>query len=109
MYDKNYVGNKLKSIRLDRDISANQLSLKLSLNPTTISKIETGNAYPSFEVFFKICEQLDISPSEFFNNSPVPLKLSPEQEKLIANVKDLTDEQLSLLNQLISSFKSTSD
>ncbi|MBQ2642366.1 MAG: helix-turn-helix transcriptional regulator [Eubacterium sp.] len=48
-------------------ISARDLSLKIGQNSGYINSIENGRAYPSMEVFFKICEELDITPVDFFD------------------------------------------
>lgn len=104
MYDKKYIAERLKHLRLSRNLSANQLSIDLGLNQATISKIETASAYPSFDVFFKICDRLKITPAEFFNDSNIPIKLSPEQARLISMFSKLDDDELKKLNDFIEAF-----
>ena len=47
--------------RSDRDVS-----LALGRNPGYINSIIKGRSYPSMEVFFEICEELGITPVDFF-------------------------------------------
>jgi len=98
------IGSRIKFLRTQRDISQKELAISLKVSNSFLSALESGTKTPSLEMLNSICEALDISVSYFFETGKP--NLSPEQEKLIANVKDLTDEQLSLLNQLIVSFKS---
>ena len=43
------------------------MSLALGQNPSYINRIENGKALPSMQGFFSICEYLQITPGDFFN------------------------------------------
>ena len=47
--------------------SAREMSLALGQNPSYINRIENGKALPSMQGFFSICEYLQITPGDFFN------------------------------------------
>lgn len=74
------------------------MSLSLGQNESYINKIENNYALPSMNGFFYICEFLDITPAEFFDediNSPVLMK------ELQNAAKKLTNDQLRALIELI--------
>lgn len=59
---------RLAQLRTRKGVSARDMSLSIGQNPSYINNIETGKALPSMSVFFFICEYLEISPSEFFDD-----------------------------------------
>ena len=68
---KKEFGQRLGRIRVSKGISARCMSMSLKLNPNYINSIELGKTYPSMEVFFAICDYLEIKPVEIMgeNNS----------------------------------------
>ncbi len=93
---------RLSKLRIEKNISARDMSICLGQNPAYINNIETGKALPSMSMFFNICEYLEISPSEFLNDDIE----SPNAIKLLYNqFNDLSANQLKLLSELIKSFK----
>ena len=65
--DDNFFGDRLRLLRNERDISAREMSLALGQNETYINKIENKQRTVSMSSFFKICDYLNVSPSDFFN------------------------------------------
>lgn len=92
------IGEKLRQIRQIHGISARKLAEEIKVDPSTISKIENGQALPSIELLFKICEYFKISPAEFFDN--ISAEMTLELQELILFAKKLTREDLKLLKQL---------
>lgn len=64
--EKKDFARRLVSLRMDRNVSAREMSLALGQSPGYINNIENGANYPSMAVFFYICEYLDVTPEEFF-------------------------------------------
>lgn len=60
---------RLTQLRLQKGISARDMSLSLGQSESYINKIENRHTLPSMVGFFYICEYLEISPQEFFNDS----------------------------------------
>ena len=59
------------------------MSLALGQNPSYINRIENGKALPSMQGFFSICEYLQITPGDFFNeDSEVPREVRELLEKI---------------------------
>lgn len=96
------VGNRIKELREEFGLSARGLADKVGLDPSQISKIEKDVSKPSLDALFRICNVLDISLSEFFDQSEV--NLSHEQQLLLKHSNSLSKEQIDLLNKLLSSF-----
>ena len=60
---------RLIQLRMQKGVSAREMSLSIGQNASYINNIETGKALPSMNGFFYICEYLNISPQEFFNET----------------------------------------
>lgn len=95
---------RLAQLRIEKGVSARDMSLSLGQSESYINKIENRRTLPSMAGFFYICEYLNITPKDFFDiNSESPLtsseitlqvqKLSAEKANhLLAVIKDLTNE-----------------
>ena len=93
---------RLTELRIQKGVSARDMSLSLGQSESYINKIENKRTLPSFTGFIYICEYFGITPQEFFNeqsSSPQKVKelvqelekLSPEQaEHILRVVKDIT-------------------
>ena len=93
---------RLSELRINKGVSARDMSLSIGLSPSYINNIETGISYPSMTTFFYICEFLNITPMEFFDFESVnPAK---EQELLLA-AKGLDSKQLETLIDLAKGLK----
>ncbi len=64
---KNGVGSNLKLIRKSKDITQEELAEIIGIHPRQLSKIETGEHFPSCKTLEKACIALDISPKELFD------------------------------------------
>ena len=77
---------RLTELRLQKGVSARDMSLSLGQSESYINKIENKRTLPSFTGFIYICEYFNITPQEFFNaniSSPQKTKaLVSEFEKL---------------------------
>jgi len=92
---------RLAALRVQRGVSARDMSLSLGQSESYINKIENGRTLPSMTGFLYICEYLNVTPSQFFDNaarSPGRAlalaseleKLSPEQaEHILQVIRDL--------------------
>ena len=66
MYEKLF-SKRLAELRIQKGVSARDMSLSLGQNPGYISTIESGSAFPAMSNFFYICEYLNVTPQEFFD------------------------------------------
>ena len=100
--EQNVFAKRLSQLRLNKGVSARDMSLSIGQSPSYINNIETGVSFPSMTVFFYICEYLDVTPSEFFDAG----SQNPSKEKeLLEAVKGLNNEQLSNLITLAKGLK----
>ena len=95
---------RLTQLRLEKNVSARDMSLSLGQSDSYINKIENRRTMPSMAGFFYICDYLGITPQEFFDaGTASPAKsnaleaeirrLSPQKaQHLLALVKDLNGD-----------------
>ena len=73
---------RLVELRMQKGVSARDMSLSMGQNPGYINNIESGKSMPSLTGIFYICDYLGITPSEFFDmDAQNPTKLN----EIIAN------------------------
>lgn len=95
---------RLTQLRMEKNVSARDMSLSLGQSDSYINKIENRRTMPSMTGFFYICEYLGITPQEFFDtNTASPSKtaellqeiskLSPvKAEHVLQLVRDLNEK-----------------
>ena len=89
--DKKEFSSRLSELRMNKGVSARDMSLSIGQSAGYINNIENGVNFPSMSTFFYICDYLGISPKEFFDTESVdPLK----SERLLAAAKKLDKEKL---------------
>ena len=102
MYDKTnyeaYTQNRIKQLRLQKEVSARDMSLSIGQNGTYINQIEIGRNLPSLQSLFYICDYLKMTPHQFFEDyNPAPKML----EELIKELKKLDAKNLELITDLV--------
>lgn len=96
-YEKRF-GERLAKLRMDKGVSARDMSLSLGQSAGYINNIENKNNFPSMTVFFYICEYLGVTPMEFFDfDAQSPTRLA----ELTKHLKHLDREQLEHLTALV--------
>lgn len=89
---------RLTELRIQKGVSARDMSLSLGQSESYINKIENHRTLPSFTGFIYICEYFGISPQEFFNeNTQAPQKT----KELISEIEKLTPEKTEHLILLV--------
>ncbi len=94
-----YLGIKLRALRLERGITQRELAEALNVVTASISSYETGGNYPSADVLIKLCKYFNVS-------SDYLLGLSDSRE---FKMNDLTDEQYKTITSLIVQFRRLND
>lgn len=99
-----WFSERLTQLRMEKGISARDMSLSLGQSESYINKIENRRTMPSMTGFFYICEYLGIEPQEFFDTetiSPTKAaqimqeigKLSPDKaDHILEVIKDLAEK-----------------
>ena len=97
MYE-NLLRSRLTQLRLEKGVSARDMSLSLGQSESYINKIENGKALPSMESFFYICEYFGIHPRDFFSADCGTLL---EVDTLIRQIASLDEGSIPHLRWLI--------
>ena len=93
---------RLIELRMNKGVSARDMSLSIGQSAGYINNIENGVNYPSMTVFFYICDYLGVKPKEFFDLDTVnPSKAN----ELLNAVKGLNNEQLDHLIAIAKDLK----
>lgn len=101
MYEKLFV-NRLTQLRIQKGVSARDMSLSIGQSETYINKIENGAALPSMSAFFYICEYFGLTPAEFFDDG---VEHPESLQRVIEGLKGLNGEQLSHIHSIIGDIK----
>ena len=65
--NKTEFANRLNELMETNNRTARDISLNIGQNSGYVNSILNERAYPSMEVFFKICDELEITPMDFFD------------------------------------------
>ena len=99
-----WFSERLTQLRMEKGVSARDMSLSLGQRESYINKIENRRTMPSMTGFFYICEYLGVQPQEFFDTetiSPTKAaqimqeigKLSPDKaDHILEVIKDLAEK-----------------
>ncbi len=92
--EKQEFSQRLSELRIQKGVSARDMSLSIGQSPGYINNIENGVNLPSMTIFFYICDYLGISPTDFFEtNSHNPAKI----DELCEFAKQLSEFHLDIL------------
>lgn len=93
---------RLAQLRMEKGVSARDMSLSIGQSAGYINNIENGNNLPSMTVFFYICDYLHVSPRDFFDyGSQAPEHLNC----VIRDLASLSHSQLQNISAIIKDIK----
>ena len=93
-----WIAQRIEELRIQKGVSARDMSLSLGQSDGYINKIENGRTLPSIPGFIYICEYFDITPQEFFNvESPAPQR----SKELLREIEKLNAVQIDHLMQIV--------
>ena len=94
---------RIAELRIQKDVSARDMSLSLGQSASYINKIENGRILPSMAGFLYICEYLNITPQQFFDaGAHTPARARELQRQL----ERLTPAQAEHILQVVRDRKS---
>lgn len=102
MFDDNKFRKRLIELRMQKNISARNMSLSLGQSEGYINKIESGYSLPSLSGFFYICEFLEVTPYEFFNYY---IKDDDKIQKILNILFSLSPRQLDYFFEILNDIK----
>lgn len=84
--DKKF-GQRLKSLRLERDLKQSELAKIIEVSPSTIGMYEQGRRYADLETLNKIADYFDVSVDYLIGRTDVKkFDDFPEEVKRLANL-----------------------
>ena len=92
---------RLSSLRNNSGSSAREMSLALDHNHAYINSIENAKAFPTMDVFFSMCDYLNVSPAEFFIEFNQD-KTSDKRTQIHEYIALLSDAQVDFIHALLS-------
>ena len=95
-FDKFY--KRLAELRKLKGVSAREMSLDIGQGENYIGQIERRLSLPSLNGFFYICEYLNISPRDFFDDDN---ELPTQLNDVIEGLKLLSMDELMLIKAMV--------
>lgn len=93
-----WFSKRLTELRIEKGVSARDMSLSLGQSESYINKIENKRTMPSMTGFFYICEYFGISPKDFFD---VEKSHPKHTEEIMAELSLLPTEKAEHILQII--------
>lgn len=100
------IASRLKELRIEHNLSMNELSRRSGVAQSFITYIEAGDRQPTLESLIKICSGLGISLIEFLGDDVEANSLPAHLRELLSSARYLTPEQVDQLTKFIQSLKS---
>lgn len=101
---KQHLGLRLRELRKIRKLSQIQLAVSLGCDPKTISRIESGTNYPSFDLLEKLATQLRVDIAEFFKFKHLQTQQSIKRE-LKSDIENLDETSTALIYKIIKAIQ----
>lgn len=97
MYEEMFA-RRLTQLRMQKGVSARDMSLSLGQNHGYINSIENGKTFPTMANFFYICEYLHVTPKDFFD---VDAEDPETLREMVANLKKLDPQEFEALSRIV--------
>lgn len=101
------VGKRIIELRTKNNISGNKLAQMAGVSQSTISAIELGQKIPTTVTLGRICEALNITLHEFFNDKK-DVELNSALQELLTQANRLSEQQLQSLNSFLKTITNNS-
>lgn len=99
----NQIGTNIKTARILKNMTQEQLAEELKKSSNFVSLIERGQTGISVNTIIDICNILNIEPNTIFNGL---IQYDSEQDKLIINsLSGLSNDDKDIINELIKYIK----
>lgn len=92
-------GNRLKELRLRKNMTQEQLGTQLGITANAVGQFERGIMYPNFETLYRIINVLDVDANLIFSKDTVEY---PTQSKWFAALlSDMSDEEKLVVSKFL--------
>lgn len=89
------MGNKLKTLRIQKNLTQKQVANRIGLAISAVSSYEAGTRYPSYEVLIKLARIYHVSTDYLLGMT----------EKRIVDTTGLNEEEVAAVSQLVELLK----
>lgn len=91
---EDFIRNRITQLRINKNVSEYQMSLDLGHSKSYIQSISSGRALPSMTEFLSICEYLEVTPKDFFDDGLINPELI---QTAINGLKQLDENDANLI------------
>ena len=84
------VGSRIRELRKGRHLTQTELSEKIGVAQSDLSRMEQGEYKVGLDTLFKIFQVFDLKMSEFFGETEGPV--DPDSRELVSDFRGLSDE-----------------
>jgi len=85
----NLVGSRIRELRKGRHLTQIELSEKIGVAQSDLSRMEQGEYKVGLDTLFKLLQVFDLKIGEFFGESETT---GPEDRELVTEYRELSDE-----------------
>lgn len=64
------IHNRVRVLRVERDMSRADLAARIEVNPQTVGALERGDHSPSLDLAFRVCEVFGLPVEAVFSRTP---------------------------------------
>ncbi len=91
---EDFVRDRITQLRLKKGVSEYQMSYDLGHSRGYIYNISSGKALPPMKEFFSICDYLEVTPQQFFDESAQNPELI---QKALEGMRQLDEDDMLML------------
>lgn len=99
------LSENLKQIRKDNNLSQEALAEMLGVSRQSVSKWESGTAYPEMDKVLQICKLFNVNLDDLMNED---IKIAKERKENKNNINKFVDEMLEYITKTINMFSTLS-
>lgn len=85
----NLVGARIRALRKDRHLTQMELSEKIGVAQSDLSRMEQGEYKVGLDTLFRLLQVFDLKIGEFFGEADTA---GPEDRELVTEYRELSDE-----------------
>ena len=96
------IGERIHELRVNSGLSQEKLALRANITTTYLGLLERNLKNPTVKIIEQICNQLNISLSDFFSSSHAPEKTEDAVSlQIITQISDRSEEEKLLILQTV--------
>lgn len=102
MIDTDFIRNRISDLRIKKGVSEYRMSKELGHSRSYIQGISSGRSLPSMAEFLYICDYLETTPKDFFDEG---IQCPAQVETIHRSVSRMNEKDLNLLIPFVERFE----